>query len=234
VIIEAATGQHEAAIRLYLLGTVLALLSYQRGRLPFHASCLLLDANSHMQAVAIAGESGAGKSTLAATFALSGTPIISDDVCVVDPDASGGPLVFPSVARLKLWKDAVDRLGIPIDTLEQLRHGIDKYAIQHIPAFHTLPVSLSAMYYLRMTADESAYPPRRVTGIDAITCLHQSLYRLPLGLAMGHEARISRALMTILGTIPVFDLMHNPEIPNTVPLHTRLVDHLTAAAYIRR
>jgi hypothetical protein len=221
VTIETSQPADESAIRLYLLGTVLAILSFQRGLLPLHASCLALDAG----AVAIAGDSGAGKSTLAATLALRGVTILADDVCVVDTSAPGGPLAWPTVSRIKLWHDSLDRLGLQAAGMEQVRKGIDKYALCEIPTFQTDPVPLAALYHITREAGVNEETPQAVSGIAAGKLLHRSVYRSYIGKAIGREHNTTRALMTILATVPVFSMSHNPNSAEMSPLPGIILEH---------
>ena len=89
----------------YLLGGVLAFIARLRGRVPVHASAVVIED----QAVLFAGAAGAGKSSIASAFALLGYPVLSDDVVVID-DSSGGMMAYPSRARLSLWPDSAASL----------------------------------------------------------------------------------------------------------------------------
>ena len=89
----------------YLLGGVLAFVVRLRGRVPLHASAVVIED----QAVLFAGDAGAGKSSLAAAFAILGYPILSDDVVVMD-DSGDGVRAHPSHPRLSIWPDAASSL----------------------------------------------------------------------------------------------------------------------------
>jgi hypothetical protein len=219
----------EPAVRLYLLGSVLAMLSYQRGLVPLHACCLILTPDttdgSAAGAVVIAGDSGVGKSTLAATLALQGVPILADDVCVVDTIGPGEPIVWPSIARLKLWRDTVERLGIPVDSVECVRQGFEKYALRDIPIFRTEPTRLAAVYHLTRGIHTDDALPEAVGGLSAVTLIHHCVYRFQIGRAMGLDRTIARALISILATTPVFQVSHDPTNSAARPLAERLIEH---------
>lgn len=84
----------------YLMGTCMGAIHYQRGLMMLHGSCVT-DGRS---AVLLTGDSGAGKSTLAAEFLRQGWKLITDDVSVVyDPD--GLPVVQSSYPSQKLWQE---------------------------------------------------------------------------------------------------------------------------------
>jgi hypothetical protein len=73
-----------------------------------HASCVATDGG----AAIVAGRSGAGKSTTAVTCALAGFRFLGDDVCIVELDADGGPVVHALYGRAKLEVDSAARLGL--------------------------------------------------------------------------------------------------------------------------
>src|ERR1700733_4396296 len=58
IIAEPAPGIDERSIRLFLLGTAMGALLYQRGYIPLHASAIIKDGRLML----FAGNSGAGKS----------------------------------------------------------------------------------------------------------------------------------------------------------------------------
>lgn len=122
VIVQPILPQDTAQIRLFLLGTVLAILCFQRGLLPMHASAVDIGG----RALLVSGASGAGKSTLAAALSARGYRLLSDDVCALAlPE--GQPLaVLPAFPRVKLAPDSADRLQIPTEGLERIRGGTGK------------------------------------------------------------------------------------------------------------
>jgi len=80
VIVQPTMPEDATDIRVFLLGTVLALLCFQRGLLPLHASAVDIGG----QALLLSGVSGAGKSTLAAAFSGRGYRLLSDDLCALE------------------------------------------------------------------------------------------------------------------------------------------------------
>jgi hypothetical protein len=108
-----------------LSGPVQAVLWHQRGLLPLHASVIAVGD----RAIALSGHSTAGKSTLAAVLAGRGHTVIADDICVVDGGVAGGATVLAGSSRLRLWRDALDFLGIDPQTLERAAAGKQKYVL---------------------------------------------------------------------------------------------------------
>lgn len=80
-------GADEKKVRLFILGTCMAVIMMQRGILPLHGSAVVIDG----WAYAFVGHSGAGKSTLSAALASRGYPLLTDDVVALTWDAGEEP-----------------------------------------------------------------------------------------------------------------------------------------------
>jgi hypothetical protein len=177
-------------VRTFLLGTVFAIVCFRRGLLPLHASCVRIGE----KAVAFAGPSGAGKSTMAATFLKRGHAILADDVAVIDPDAPGGPLVWPALPRLKLWRDMMDGLAIATNGLERVRTQLEKYHLPVEDAFAEEPLPLASVYHLAEARDKRREETRPLSGVDAFLAMERAVYRLRLGRRLlGREAIFAAA-----------------------------------------
>jgi hypothetical protein len=107
LLVEPAVGVPSRNLRLFLLGSAMAMLLHQRGLLPLHANAVVLDGSAY----AFTGPSGSGKSTLAAWFQDRGLSLLCDDVCVIDFEANERPVAWPGLPRLRLWRDALERSG---------------------------------------------------------------------------------------------------------------------------
>ncbi len=119
VLVDAEPGADPATI---LSGPLQAVLWHQRGLLPLHGSVVVVGA----QAVALCGHSAAGKSTLAAVLAGRGHAVVADDICVIDPQHA---LVLAGSGRLRLWRDALERLGLESRALDRAARGKEKYVL---------------------------------------------------------------------------------------------------------
>ena len=228
--VDSSLPRDDAGLRLYLFGSVLAIVCYQRGVVPFHASCLIPNPDVAMRAVMVSGDSGAGKSTLAATFALRGAPILADDLCVIDTSSRCEALVIPSIARLKLWEDTLQRLDIPRDSLERVRGGFDKYSWYGAPS--ALPTPLAAIYHLTRVTGTAGVAPCPVAGLAAVELLSQCVYRPAIGVALGQESLIAKTLMAVLATTPVFRVERASEVEAYSPLPDMLLDHWRTLVHV--
>lgn len=196
ITVDAAPDAAERDVRLFLLGSALGVLVYQRGLLPLHANAVVIDGRAH----AVTGPSGAGKSTLAAWFARGGLPVLCDDVCVVRVDEAGVPWAYPGLPRLKLWQDAADALGRDTAGLDRAIEGRDKY---HVPIGTIVadPVPLGGVYTLARADADAAGAIVPLSGADAMSAIIANSYRghyaQTLGVAPRHFAQcaaIARAV----------------------------------------
>ena len=87
---------------------VLPLVLSKQGKLVFHASAV----ETPNGAIAFVAESGRGKSTLAASFAVNGYRLLSDDGLVLEP-ADHGFQALPGHPSIRLWADSEEALITP-------------------------------------------------------------------------------------------------------------------------
>lgn len=109
----------------YFLGPVMGFVLRRRQITCLHASSAILCG----RAVAFCGEAGAGKSTLAASLALRGVPILSDDILpLTEKDEQF--FALPGCPRVCLWPESVtELLGRP----EALPKLVDSWEKRYLP-----------------------------------------------------------------------------------------------------
>ena len=108
ITVECVPQADPVAIRVVLLGRVMAFLLRQRGWLPLHASGVVID----NECVLFLGAVGAGKSTTAAAFHAQGHLVITDDVAAVRTNNDEGRCVVQaSRSFVRLHDDARVVLG---------------------------------------------------------------------------------------------------------------------------
>lgn len=181
-------------VHLFLTGSVWGALMYRRGALMIHASAVC----SGTGAVAFCARSGSGKSTLAALLTSEGYPLISDDLCCIRLSADGPATVYPSIARLKLWRDAVEELGWKPRERQDDYFRPGKYLYVKREADCLSPMPLRALYILGWGAAGIS----RLTGFHAITrLLAAATWRGDLLMAAGkpeeHFAQCSELLKKV-------------------------------------
>lgn len=188
VTLEPAPGADLTEARAILMAPVQAVLWHQRGLLPLHASAIGVNGS----AVALAGPSGAGKSTLAAALSAKGHDVLADDICIVDA-AKGGEII-PSTPRLRLWRDALDHLGIAVEGLPRALSRQEKYLIEGGEwGSGAERYKLAAIVLLsRQMADAVAI--ERLRGARSVVELHSVVHMLPAARALGLDPAIFTAL----------------------------------------
>ncbi|MCC7353725.1 MAG: serine kinase [Anaerolineae bacterium] len=143
IVVIPAPAVDESLLRLYVLGTVIGILLYQRGLLVLHASAVRVNGS----AVAFLGAPGWGKSSLAAAMYARGHGVVADDVTPVNLE-SGSATVFPGFSQLKLDAEAALSLGYDPNTLFVLHPQEEKRGYRATRDFSTMPVPLSRVYVL--------------------------------------------------------------------------------------
>lgn len=168
ILVRPATGIDAASVRVFLLGSALGALLFQRGLLVLHGNAI----NMGGQAMLCLGPSGAGKSTLAAAFAARGYPVLADDVVAIDGDCAA----LAGIPRVKLWQDAATRLKIDTGGLARIRPELEKYhlPLDSPPADTALPVR---WVYLLSKGNDDRFSLTPITGMARFRVLMTNTYR---------------------------------------------------------
>ena len=164
-----------SALSVYLMGTCMGAILYQRGLMMLHGSCI----TDGTHAVLLTGDSGAGKSTLAAEFLRRGWRLITDDVSAVyDPE--GTPMVQSSYPSQKLWQDALERYERRESDIHSLYTTADreKYGVDASAFFFDGRVPLTLV--VRLLPDEPDCRIEPITGMTMVDQLMRNTYRFSL------------------------------------------------------
>ena len=211
IIIEPFPGVEERLIRLPLLGTVLAVLLYQRGFLVLHASAVAINDG----VVAFLGGKGQGKSTMAATLYARGHYLMADDLVALNLADPVLPLVLPGFPQFKLWPEAViSTFGDDPETLPQLAPGYEKRARRAIDRFSHKSLPLK---YLCVLSKGPALVLKPLQPQEAIVQLIANSYIARFGnqLLQGIDASAHLSqCASLIKTVPVYCL----ERPHSLPL----------------
>lgn len=133
----------ERRIRLALVGTVMAILLYQRGFLVLHASAVEINGG----AVAFLGVSGQGKSSTAAAFQAHGYDFLTDDVAPVTLSQSVATIA-PGFPQMKLSPETAAALDYDFESLRRLYVDDKKRGYRPIQNFAQLPSPILRIYVL--------------------------------------------------------------------------------------
>ncbi len=201
IVIDPDGAASERNLRLFLLGSAMGALLHQRRLLPLHANAIDVDG----KAVAFLGHSGAGKSTLAAAFHDAGHDILSDDVCVVTPDA-GDFVAHPGIPRLRLWRDAIERSGRETDDYERAFDALDKYTVPVAIASRSSALPIGSIFLLARGSDTSSVEIRPLRGTAAMRALMENTYRGGFIPITGDTRAHFEACLALSRAVPVFEL----------------------------
>ena len=174
----------DGALRLPLLGAVLATLLHQRGLFVLHASAVEIAGD----ATIFLGAKGQGKSTLAAALYGRGHSLLADDIVALVFDHDGTATVISGFPHIKLWPEAaVAALGDNPDDLPNLMTGFDKRSRLVVDGFASRSHKLRSIFSL----SESEKPAIRLLEPQAAIAelvRHSYMARFGGQLLQGQEA----------------------------------------------
>jgi hypothetical protein len=191
IIIEPYPNADDASIRVFLLGSAIGALLFQRGLLLIHGNAIEVDGAC---AVCV-GDSGAGKSTLAAAFMLNGNRLLADDVVPVTEQG----MATPGFPRIKLWGDAARQLGIETDGLRRIMPDMDKYNVPLGERYCDTPLPIKWVYVLE-TVDEG-FHCIPFEGMSRFEPLHENTYRVHFLEAMALKPQHLQQVAKLAGKI---------------------------------
>jgi hypothetical protein len=134
-----------------LLDQVFPVVLSKSGRLVMHASAVATPDG----AIAFVGSSGRGKSTLAASFALQGFPLMTDDCLLID-ESNCGLTATPSYPGARLWDDSIETLFKREPVASDVAHYTDKKRLTLENGqlhFHAERAHLRGMFFLADPAE---------------------------------------------------------------------------------
>ena len=200
----------------------------QCGMTPFHASASATEGG----ALVFLGASGAGKSTLAATLAAHRMPLMADDLTAVRVASSGSVEAWPAFPGVRLWGEAVERLGSH-QAPEPLVRGGKLY----VPCMaHPTPLPIRAVYLLA-TSGSTAGPARRdfdierVPSLEAYRLLHRNILRFNYAAGLGCRDAHFRHLLALSKQVPLYRATRPSDQRGASPdaFAERILAHLRAS-----
>ena len=188
-------------IRLYLLGTVLAVLIQQRGDLLFHASAI----SKQGQVILLSGESGVGKSTLAYEMVSNrGWKLCADDVArfsVIGDQIQ----IYPSYPYMKINEDILDHAGLSKDNFAKVSRKWGKYRIPHISNYEKNPTRARSIFLIQSEA-LSSLTMQEITGAEKWVQIRSMLYRAEYLIGTTTESKIHTTLSTVSRYLPLIQV----------------------------
>lgn len=153
IIIIPVADISENLIRLFLVGSIMAILLYQRGLLVLHASVV----NINSSAVAFLGVSGEGKSSTAAALHAYGHGLIADDVAAITLGKEQ-VTITPGFPQIKVSLEVANCLGYDSSSLHLLHPNLKKLGLRHTQDFYQKPLPIKRIYVLTDHAEFGIEP----------------------------------------------------------------------------
>lgn len=198
-------GADEADLRTFLLGPCLAALLMQRGLLVLRGCAVRIGDGCAV----VLGEPASGKSILAAVLAKRGHAVLSDDMVVFD----GENRVLPGVPCIKLWSDAIGKLGLDITTLQRTRPCLEKFYWPVESSLRDGPLPAHSVYLLRTSGKNCLYLDN-VHGMERFACLLEYVYRQSYLEATGARSSYLRQCAGLAGSVEMKILYRKKFLPS--------------------
>jgi hypothetical protein len=222
IIIIPVEGISLDRLRRCLIGTVMAVVLYQRGQLVLHASAV----NIGDAAAAFVGRSGAGKSSWAGVLHAQGHTLMTDDVAAICLDSRPAKL-SPAFPQIKLSSAVADMLGYGQQS--QLQPSLAKRGHHRIENFCKMPRPIHRIYVLDSGPDLMIEP---LASPQALMELMRHSTLAPY--CEGDEAHRFLQCAALLKVCSVYRLQR-PHSLNLLPHLARLmVKHFTSEDPIAR
>ena len=205
IAIAPASAADPASLSLFTRGSAFFALGLKRGWTLLHGSAVTLpEVNG---AVLLCGPSGAGKSTLAAELVEADGTLVGDDLSRVEL-SGGGASIHPSASEMRLWRDAVERLGWQDTVIAPDPWRPDKLrcvAPRHAAQLGAMPIAAVVVL------DEGEAGSERFDGLSGGAAVQAILaataYRPQLVELLGAEAQQARSAMQLAKAVPVFSFV---------------------------
>ena len=144
IVVELSADATPQEAAYFVQGSPLAALLVQRGGLVLHASAI----RTPQGAVLFAGSSSTGKSVLAAAFHAHGYSLLTDELCLLMPGLDGRLLIYPAFPEVRLWPDALKKLGLEDRAGPPLHKGLSKRSVTLVEGFAQDPLPIQRIFVL--------------------------------------------------------------------------------------
>lgn len=218
VVIEYRNKINKDLIIRYLTTVCLAVILYQRGAIPLHGSCVVIDGKG----VVFTGNGGAGKSSLCYAYRKRNHKFLSDEVSVLSLDESGNLMIHPGppVQRLHLNIITEDDLQACSVTKSYDR----KYLLCNDRNYEADSVPLAAVFEIRKGRTPQVYADR-ITGTEKLRCFINNMYYQTILIKMGISRQYFAKCSEIAGKLDFYHLIR-PRKGNSLQEQMHLVDNI--------
>ena len=200
-IVVAPEGGSAAAVGGALSGPVVAALLKQRGVTTLHAAAVALPTGG---AALLLGGSAFGKSSLAAALLDRGCRLLADDIAAV-VQHGGEICALPAFGALRLWPDALAKLGWEARARSRVSDAVEKYLVPVPDAFATEPAAVRLCLRLADARGRAAGPPALTprTPAERFRILQRFVYRKFVPTAAAARLESFRVLAALAQRVPM-------------------------------
>lgn len=173
IIYDPVSDVDEDSIRTFILGACTGALLHQRGFVTLRGTAFGIDDKCLIYM-------GKVESALKIAMVQRGYRLISDGICAIDDKGNA----MPSIPRIKLWQDDVNKLNIDTKPLTLVRPSLNKfnYFLHHSFSNKALPVKAA---YILHTHSQSNIKQHTVAGINKFPPIKNHTYRFEYIEGMG-------------------------------------------------
>ncbi|MCM3574677.1 aldolase [Mesobacillus subterraneus] len=172
ILVSPFDGYDLDELRLYILGTCMGAILFQRKILPLHGSALSINGKVY----AFIGDSGAGKSTLATSLARKGYKLLTDDVIAVTLSPENQPIVTPSYPQQKLWEESLNKFGMSNTSFNPIYKREKKFTVPIKSMFCEQELQLAGVFELVKCEDHSV-SIKEIHNLERLHTLLRHTYR---------------------------------------------------------
>lgn len=225
LVIEPFPGVDAGEVRVYLLGSGLAMYLMNQGYFTLHAGTI----TDGTKCITFMGESGVGKSTTCTYFIDRGYRLLADDVSLVKLSTQTVPLVYPALPALKLWPDSLKQLCRDPESLPMVFNNEDKRRLILKDAFSSEGnVPLSAIFLLEPDAQVEQAMLTPLYGKACFDAIASNTYRSEAVTWLGQTANHFQFCTQLARQVPVFRLQR-PLEPFDLEAIYQLIEKTVAA-----
>ncbi len=204
VVFEQGEESELLSVRLFLLGTIMAAILFQRGEIPMHASAIIKDG----QLILFAGNSGVGKSTLLASLSNLGYKVFSDDVCVLKIDKDNKVTGTASYPMIKLWEDTLEKLNnTEFNKDYKVRPQLPKFGQFFYQTFNKETIPLDKIFILSPQNTISEVTINELGSLAVFKQLEKQVYKFQLIGNTQLRARQFGLLSMVASQVKVYEVL---------------------------
>ena len=224
IVIIPAVGASQARIRRCLIGTIMAIVLYQRGQFVLHASAVNLDGVG----VAFVGRSGEGKSSWAGALHAQGYELMTDDVAAVSLHSQPA-ILSPGFPQIKLSPVVADSLGYEPHSPMREEPAQEQRGHCLIQNFCQVPLPIKGIYVL------TSGPEFKIEFLAPAKALIELMRHSTLRpFFEGTDANLFLQCATLAKACPIYRLQRPRNLTMLPQLVRLMADHFTSECLIAR